>query len=84
LILGALAGAPLLGISYDPKVDAFLESLGLRAAASVEALDGAAMRAAAREAMERSDRERRRLRDRVQDLKAAAQRSIQRALGLLG
>ncbi|MFQ5811436.1 MAG: polysaccharide pyruvyl transferase CsaB [Armatimonadota bacterium] len=83
LILGALAGAPLLGISYDPKVDAFLESLGLRAAASAEALDGAVVRAAAHEAMARSDRQQRRLRDRVEGLKEAAQRSIQGALSLL-
>ncbi len=35
LILGALSGTPIAGISYDPKVDGFLASLGMEPLAHV-------------------------------------------------
>jgi polysaccharide pyruvyl transferase CsaB len=39
LIFGAVFGVPLVGISYDPKVDRFLGLLGLQAGIRVESLD---------------------------------------------
>lgn len=83
LIFAAVAGVPLLGISYDPKVDAFLDSLGLQPAASAEALDTAALRAAAQEAIAPPEGERQRVRERLERAKQAAQRSISTALRLL-
>jgi polysaccharide pyruvyl transferase CsaB len=83
LIFAGIAGRPLLGISYDPKVDAFLQSIGLEAAASVEALDVGALAAIAGETLAHSDRQREHVRERVEDLKRAAQRSIQVALSLV-
>ncbi|MCD5406610.1 MAG: polysaccharide pyruvyl transferase CsaB [Desulfotomaculum sp.] len=35
LIMAAVAGVPVVGISYDPKIDRFLRQLGLDAASSV-------------------------------------------------
>lgn len=43
LILAAVMGVPPLGISYDPKIDRFLEQLGLQAAGKVEELDDATL-----------------------------------------
>ncbi len=38
LIFAAVAEVPLLGISYDPKIDYFLETLGLEAVGSIESI----------------------------------------------
>lgn len=38
LVFAAVNGVPMLGVSYDPKVDAFLEALGRRPAGSVSDL----------------------------------------------
>ena len=38
LIKGAVAGAPVVGLSYDPKVDRFLEQIGQQALLSVDDL----------------------------------------------
>lgn len=37
LIYAAVMGVPMLGISYDPKIDSFLRSLGMSPVSSVEA-----------------------------------------------
>ncbi|MDD2573512.1 MAG: polysaccharide pyruvyl transferase CsaB [Bacillota bacterium] len=39
LIFSAIQGVPLVGISYDPKIDGFLSRLGMRAVGSVSDLD---------------------------------------------
>lgn len=39
LIYAASQHVPLIGISYDPKIDQFLNRLGMKAAASTEAFD---------------------------------------------
>lgn len=38
LIGGAVAGVPLVGLSYDPKVDRFLEQVGLQSLISVDSM----------------------------------------------
>ncbi len=43
LILAAVMGVPPVGISYDPKVDRFLEQLGLQPAGQVTGLEYAAL-----------------------------------------
>lgn len=39
LIMAAVMGVPVVGISYDPKVDAFMKSVGQPVAGRVETLD---------------------------------------------
>ena len=39
LIFSAIQGVPLVGISYDPKIDGFLSRLGMRAAGSISDVD---------------------------------------------
>jgi len=39
LIYAAAKGVPLIGISYDPKIDHFLHQLGMKAAASTDELN---------------------------------------------
>ena len=39
LIFAALMGVPSVGISYDPKVDRFLESVGEKAIATIDTVD---------------------------------------------
>lgn len=38
LIIGALAGIPVVGLSYDPKVDSFLNQIGLQSLLTVQDL----------------------------------------------
>jgi polysaccharide pyruvyl transferase CsaB len=49
LIYAANRGVPLLGLSYDPKIDHFLARLGLKPVGTTEALDAEAFAAAADE-----------------------------------
>ncbi|KPJ64614.1 hypothetical protein AMK68_01165 [candidate division KD3-62 bacterium DG_56] len=51
LMFAVMAGVTPVGISYDPKVDAFLGSLDLTPAAQVGEIDGAGLAAAIRAAM---------------------------------
>lgn len=40
LIIGAVAEIAVIGISYDPKIDYFLETIGLKALLTIDAFDG--------------------------------------------
>lgn len=84
LVLAAMAGRPLLGLSYDPKVDAFLARLGLQPLAPTRALPAAGdleerLRAAyaARHAAAKAAAAR------LPDLRAAAERNFERVAQLL-
>jgi polysaccharide pyruvyl transferase WcaK-like protein len=83
LIFGALAGVPLVGISYDPKVDGLMEQLGLAAATSVERLDDSALSRSIVEAWQRRGEMARPLADRAERLRAMALRNVELALSAL-
>lgn len=83
LIFAALAGVPLVGISYDPKVDGLMEQLGLRAATSVERLDGSALSRSIIETWERRGEMARSLAGRAERLRAMALRNVELALSAL-
>ncbi|SHJ28134.1 polysaccharide pyruvyl transferase CsaB [Desulfofundulus thermosubterraneus] len=51
LILAAVMGAPLVGISYDPKIDRFLARLGLKPAGEATGLEYTALRRAVDEVL---------------------------------
>lgn len=53
LIMGAAAGRPVVGVSYDPKVDALLDTLGLAPAGALPGVSAEALARAAAETYER-------------------------------
>ncbi|MCG0238700.1 MAG: polysaccharide pyruvyl transferase CsaB [Firmicutes bacterium] len=61
LVFAAMAGVPLVGLSYDPKIDAFLRQLGTAPAGSTRHLDPDTLVAAARAAWETREETRARM-----------------------
>jgi len=55
LVFAAMSGVPLVGLSYDPKNDAFLRLIGQPVAGSLGALDPEAVAAAGRRALGNAD-----------------------------
>ena len=83
LVFAALAGAPLVAISYDPKVDGLMEQLGMEAAASSKRLDQAALRDSIRTTWEGREKARAALAARAGELRAAALRNVDVAMRLV-
>ncbi len=83
LIFAAICGLPPAAISYDPKVEALMDQLGLEPAASAEGFDGAALaRAIADTWAARADISAR-LRLTTKRLYDASRRNVDLALALL-
>ena len=83
LVFAALAGVPLVAISYDPKVDGLMEQLGMEAAASSKRLDSRALTNAIRTTWEGREAARAALAARAGELRAAALRNVDAAMRLV-
>lgn len=83
LVFAAMNGVPLVGLSYDPKNDAFLRLLGETAAGSTDRLDVEAVVRAGKAALGDSKAVRDRLRRKVAELTPLACRNAQLAVDLL-
>lgn len=84
LIFAAASGVPLVGLSYDPKIDSLLSRLGGAPASSLAAFDAAAVRQALRDTWNVRARRRVQLQEAASELAAAAEVSARRAAALLG
>lgn len=83
LVFAAMNGVPLVGLSYDPKNDAFLKLIGQRAAGSAAALDPGAVVEAARRALAGAEAMRSELRRRMAELEAASRKNAEAVAELL-
>ena len=76
LMLGALAGVPVIGLSYDPKVSAFLEALGRPSVAQLPHLDENAIGQALLDATKHRETIVAQQQQRLADLRARAEKNI--------
>jgi polysaccharide pyruvyl transferase CsaB len=83
LIFGAARASTVLGISYDPKVDALLARLRSTPVGRADSLDPAALRATLVQSLEQNEAQRRDREARAEHLRSAAGRNADRALQLL-
>jgi len=83
LIFAAICGVSAVGVSYDPKVDALMEQLGLQSAASTAEFNPQALAQAIHEAWRGREEIAPALCRRAEELRQAARRNIELALGLL-
>ncbi|MBN1460212.1 MAG: polysaccharide pyruvyl transferase CsaB [Armatimonadetes bacterium] len=83
LVFATLGAVPYVGISYDPKVDGLLETLGLTPATSVQQLDLKALAREIKRTWEDRDARKGELARKRESLRAAARRNVELALSVL-
>lgn len=83
LIFGAIFGVPLVSISYDPKVDRFMELLGLQTGIKAENLDCGTLYRQVRQALAGQVQILAAMRERLALLSREALRNAELAAGLL-
>lgn len=82
LIFAAVMDIPFLGVSYDPKIDRFLETLGEKPVGSLDSLTGDSLFARVQQSLaDRSAKEQRR--QRVGELRQQALFNAERAIDLI-
>jgi len=84
LIFAARMGVPLLGISYDPKIDAFLSQAGLKAAMSVDSARADALLEALEQTWKGREEFPRNLAALTEESRQKALSAVEMALGLIG
>ncbi|WP_405031148.1 polysaccharide pyruvyl transferase family protein [Paenibacillus hexagrammi] len=77
LIYAASQYVPMVGISYDPKIDQFLHRLGMKAAASTASFDAGAFASEALRLLDGREQWAAEKRAAIEELKAQAQRPAQ-------
>lgn len=82
LVFAALAGVPLVGLSYDPKIDNFLGSLGLTPVAALGQVTEEDLFQAMEEAWDRRRRWQADIASRLEEQKRLAARSAELAVDL--
>ncbi|HHW42679.1 MAG TPA: polysaccharide pyruvyl transferase CsaB [Desulfotomaculum sp.] len=83
LILAAILNVPLVGISYDPKIDRFLQQLGLRPAVRVGDPDFGKLDGAVEEILKDPEGFKKELGEKIKPLQKLAHRSAVLALDVL-
>lgn len=83
LVFAAMCGAPPIGIGYDPKVDAFLERLGLESAGRPETLEAADLAAQAANLWRQRDELYQELKEKMAELASAARLNNELVLRIL-
>lgn len=84
LVFAAGAAVPSIGIIYDPKITGFLDHIGIHSAFPCEDIDPAALADAACAMLADRDSIRATLQLRAAELRSAAHRNAELAVGLLG
>lgn len=83
LVFAAMNGVPLVGLSYDPKNDSFLHSIGEEAVGRTRHLDPSAVVAAARRALSDAPAIRARFMTKVAELTQLSRKNAELAVQLL-
>ncbi len=84
LIFATALGVPVVGLSYDPKIDAFLDALDQKPLSTIESVDGADLLSEVLGRLERIDEERRLCRDKRNRLLSAHRDYHQRLFETIG
>jgi polysaccharide pyruvyl transferase CsaB len=83
LIFAAIMGTPIIAVSYDPKIDRFMESIGLEAVSSLDTASGGAVFKAAAAIMTERELACRHLAEKMSALQAKALSTADMAIELL-
>lgn len=84
LIFAVLMGVPVIGLSYDPKVDRFLDSLNLNSVGHIGELNSSELLRAIEYTYNNQERLKAELLFKMNSLKKAAEKNVELAWGLLG
>jgi len=84
LIFSSLFGVPPVGITYDPKVNRFLQSLGLPPGLKVEELNYHALSARVQDILDRREQVKAQLKERLVPLQSEAKKNAEQVAELLG